>query len=319
MRGFWPAAAMVPLLGCGYVGDVQPPALYIPVAVTDLKAVQRGAKLYLTFTPPIKTTEQLPVAQPGEVDLRVGPAAQGNFDVNAWASTATRVSAEAEIGSFVGKEIFAAVRTRGVRDRWSDWSNVVAVSIAAPLAKPADFQVAADAAGVRLSWKHPTPSGSRFRVFRQAEKEERPTLIESKAATPWIDRTALYGVPYRYQVQAAIDAGGGEAESELSDAVAITAVDTFAPAVPKALTAIAGLSSIELAWERNTEADFRGYHIYRAAGEGSFERLGEPTEAPAYSDKSVQAGLSYRYAVTAVDQKGNESARSEPIAIAAPQ
>ncbi len=323
-RWIWPLGAVLCLSGCGYVGDVQPPALNIPMAVLDLSALQRGGKLKFSFTPPAMTTDRLPIDQPGEIDLRIAPPGDGRFDVNAWADGANRVTAngpqaEADVAAFEGKQIFAAVRTRGPKGRWSEWSNVVVIAVAPVLQKPLDFKAAADAAGVRLAWNHRGPEGTRYRVFRQSAQEEKPRLIEPKAANPYADGTAEFGKPYKYQVQAAIDAGTQEAESDFSETVEITPVDTFAPAVPAGLNALAGLNAIELAWDRNTETDFRGYHVYRAVGGGEFERIGELTEAPAFSDKSIQAGTSYRYAVASVDQKGNESGKSEPVAITAPQ
>ena len=57
---------------------------------------------------------------------------------------------------------------------------------------------------------------------------------------------------------------------------------------------------------------FKGYHVYRAEGDGEFQKIATLVEAPAYSDATAQKGKRYRYAVTAVDTSGNESARSNP-------
>ena len=96
----------------------------------------------------------------------------------------------------------------------------------------------------------------------------------------------------------------------MSETLAITPADIFPPAVPGALTAEPGVGAIELAWDRNAEPDFRGYNIYRSVEDGPFEKIASLIEAPAYSDRQVEAGKRYRYAVTAVDQVGNESERS---------
>ena len=40
-----------------------------------------------------------------------------------------------------------------------------------------------------------------------------------------------------------------------------------------------------------------------------FPEVGDLVETPAYSDHAVESGKRYRYAVSAVDQLGNESAR----------
>ena len=113
-------------------------------------------------------------------------------------------------------------------------------------------------------------------------------------------------------------AGASEAQSDLSDTQVVTPVDTFPPAVPTGLNAIATAESVELVWDRNTEADLAGYRLYRAPAAGAFEKLADIAEAPSYSDRKVESGKQYRYAVSAVDRLGNESARSEPVAVTAP-
>ena len=45
-------------------------------------------------------------------------------------------------------------------------------------------------------------------------------------------------------------------------------------------------------------------------GEGAFEKAAEVGRIPTWSDRAVERGKTYRYAVTAFDQAGNESARS---------
>jgi fibronectin type 3 domain-containing protein len=95
-------------------------------------------------------------------------------------------------------------------------------------------------------------------------------------------------------------------------------VDRFPPAVPSGLTALAGPSSIELSWDPNTEPDFAGYSVYRAAGGGAFERIAGPLSTPSVSDKEARPGVKYRYVVSAVDQAGNESPRSNAVEISMP-
>jgi fibronectin type 3 domain-containing protein len=88
--------------------------------------------------------------------------------------------------------------------------------------------------------------------------------------------------------------------------------------VPGGLHAAAAPNSIELAWERNTEPDLAGYRLYRAAADGAFEKIAEVSQVPSYSDHKVEHGKTYRYAVSAVDQSGNESARSAVVEVTQP-
>jgi fibronectin type 3 domain-containing protein len=87
-------------------------------------------------------------------------------------------------------------------------------------------------------------------------------------------------------------------------------VDTFAPAIPSGLAAVAGVASIDLSWAQNTEDDLAAYNVYRAVEDGAFAIYAEKIGVPAFTDAKVEAGKRYRYVITAVDQTGNESMRS---------
>ena len=140
-------------------------------------------------------------------------------------------------------------------------------------------------------------------------------LLGGSESPEYADTTAEFGKSYEYLVQALGE--DDTQQSEVSAPVRITPADTFAPAAPAGLTALVGTGSIELAWERNTEPDFRAYRVYRSVDGGEFARVGEDVETPAYSDRSVEPGKRYRYAVSSVDQAGNESSRSAIVEPAA--
>jgi fibronectin type 3 domain-containing protein len=80
---------------------------------------------------------------------------------------------------------------------------------------------------------------------------------------------------------------------------------------------VASTGSIELLWDRSTASDLAGYRIYRAQGTGPLARIGETRESPTYSDRNIEAGKVYRYAVTAFDNAGNESGMSAPVEVTA--
>jgi fibronectin type 3 domain-containing protein len=48
------------------------------------------------------------------------------------------------------------------------------------------------------------------------------------------------------------------------------------------------------------------------------EKIADVSVVPSYSDRKVEHGKTYRYAVAAVDQAGNESPRSAAIDVAMP-
>ncbi len=107
-----------------------------------------------------------------------------------------------------------------------------------------------------------------------------------------------------------------EVEGEDTPEVKVFADDVFPPAVPSGLQAVfSGPGQqpfIDLIWTPDTDADLAGYNIYRREDGGTPVRLNsELAKAPAFRDTSVQPGKAYYYWVSAVDLRGNESARSE--------
>jgi hypothetical protein len=134
-----------------------------------------------------------------------------------------------------------------------------------------------------------------------------------------IDRTARFGETYRYQVQGVekltLDGHAVELVSSMSEPAAIFTKDTFPPAVPQQLDAVADPAShaIDLSWSAGSEPDLAGYIVYRREAAGAqAERISGPSllATPAFHDAQAKPGTAYAYSVSAVDQAGNESARS---------
>ena len=278
----------------------------------------------VTFTIPPLTTEGLPVKQIGGIELRVGPSKSDPFNTDQWASDAAKVEipVPSKIGPvhftfavqpYIGQEVIVGVRAVSTKGRASEWSNFVALHVQPPLTTPAEFRPQLVPQGVLLTWN--APSEPSFHIIRKAQEEQRAAQIGVTTETQYLDAQIQYGKTYEYWVQGV----NGEAQSEYAGPVTAKPEDKFAPAVPSGVAASAGLQTIELAWERNTESDFKGYRVFRAIGDGPFEKIADMIEAPSFSDNKTEAGTRYRYAVSAVDQTGNESERSAPVEATAPQ
>ncbi|MGH9532627.1 MAG: hypothetical protein ACRD2Q_09555, partial [Terriglobales bacterium] len=101
------------------------------------------------------------------------------------------------------------------------------------------------------------------------------------------------------------------------------------PAIPQnvqAVFAAAAQGFIDLTWTPGADADLGGYNVYRrdpvaphrrAASAGDPGEFGpshkinaELVKAPAFRDVQIERGQSYLYSVSAVDLRGNESAKS---------
>ena len=207
------------------------------------------------------------------------------------------------------KEVVIGVKVQGANGKDAGWSNFAIVPVVPAPEQPRGVRGEAVAGGVRVTWQ---AAGGSFRVYRRAG--DAPFAVVATPDRPeWTDTTAENGKPYDYLVQTVVKVGENrEAESEPSATVQVTPVDKFPPAVPAGLQAAASPVSVELAWEPPGDADFAGYRIYRALPGADFALLAE-SAVPSYSDRSVERGKTYRYAVSAFDKSGNESARSDEV------
>jgi fibronectin type 3 domain-containing protein len=313
------------LCGCGYVGEPLPPLLNIPQPVPDLSVVQRGPKIMVQFTLPRLTTEGVGLRQPLDWDLLAAEPGPGEFRIDEWAARAKsvgggtaeegRVQYEIAAAPWIGKDVVFAARVRAANKHLSPWSRPVAVTVIAPPAAPHDLKAENVPQGVRLTWRG---AGPLYNVYRRAGNQKDFVPAGSTEAAEYLDKATEYGQPVHYVVQAVVKTGSADVESDLSEDLLFTPKDLFPPAVPTVLSAVPTTNSIELAWERVTDADLAGYRIYRAPAGGEFAKIGETAETPSYGDRQIESGKVYRYAVTAFDKAGNESKPSEAIEVTAP-
>ena len=139
-----------------------------------------------------------------------------------------------------------------------------------------------------------------------------------------IDKQIQFGETYEYRaqrVQRVTLAGKSlELDGPFSPPVRVEAADVFPPETPIGLAAVATAggngaeTAIDLSWQPNTEADLAGYAVYRREAGSDWQRISgvQPLVGPGFHDANAQAGHTYEYAVTAIDQGGHESGRSAP-------
>jgi len=317
------AAATLLIVGCGSIGTPLPPALHIPQRVVDLSAAQQGDKIVVQFTLPIRTTENLIIQKPITADLGIGPAASP-FIPTIWAAGAKHftdlptdkpsVKYAAPGSPWIGQEVVIAVQILGDKDRSAGWSNPVTLSVVPPLPPPAGLEALPVSEGIRLVWKGDAPT---YRILRRGVGDEEPAALGETDRRTYTDTTIEYNKTYRYSVEAFRTSADVRASSERTPEIEITPKDIWPPPVPSGLAAIAAPGRVELAWDRNPAPDIAGYSIYRAEDDGPFTKIGEARQGPTYSDRTVTAGKTFRYSVSAFDQIPNESEKSAPVSVLA--
>lgn len=327
MRGAFPllVVAGLGLAGCGYIGPPLPPALGIPLPITDLRGVQRGGQIVVVFTPPTDTTDKVLLKEVPEIELRVGENLKENFEINRWSGDSKRIPVvELKAGvvemsfpaeEWTGREVVVVARALGPSKRPGEWSNLLVLQVKPTPLAPQGLTVRSAAMGPYLEWKG---EGSQWRVWRMEEGAKEPVVLGVCGEPTWLDQTAELGKVYTYMVQQLSGDGERPAESEISVEARLKYEDKTVPAIPFGLTVITGLNTVELSWDRNTEADLKGYQMYRAEGNGALAKLGAVVDKPTFSDGQVVSGKKYRYAVAAVDEVGNESKACAVVEVIAP-
>jgi hypothetical protein len=323
-------AAALFLWGCGFPGPVQPPSLHIPVAINDLSVQQRAGKVAYSFTLPELTTDNTAINNLKTVDLRIGPNVTP-FDYGTWAGaakpvavpepveapartgggTVLRIESSFPAGDWVDKYVVAAVRTAQKDERFSQWSNLIRIAIVNPPQTPI-LKAESDPKGIKLTIQ-PAQKDIEFHVLRQGPNDPQPVQAGIAKGTEFVDTGADYSVKYRYTAIAVSTVEHANAESSVSAPFEITAADRFPPSPPLNVTALASTNSIEVSWERSPEPDTKGYFVYRSVDGGAFVKLKDMAAIPAFSDKDVQPGKKYRYQVSAIDVRNNESKPSNSV------
>ncbi|WP_261300554.1 S-layer homology domain-containing protein [Paenibacillus andongensis] len=185
-----------------------------------------------------------------------------------------------------------------------------------PPAVPAGLQTAAGIESAALQWTAVSDadlSGYNVYVSTDGGTTWNPALNAGNV-TQYTVTGLTAGVSYTFAVTAVDTSGNESAKSATVQATPLPAPDRTPPSVPAGLQAVAGIESAALQWTAVSDADLSGYNVYVSADGGTTwnpaVNAGNVTQ---YTVTGLTAGVSYTFAVTAVDTSGNESAKSTTV------
>ena len=225
-----------------------------------------------------------------------------------------------------------AVEVLNAGGRSAGLSNQVRVSLVRTLPSPREFAARVTGQGVVLTWANDVPPASSaavhyvYRVYRRMEGSADQILAGELPAgrdpiLTLTDSNIEWQKTYEYHAETVtVVAQENKPEIQVEGAdtpeIKVFADDVFPPAVPSGLQAVASgpgqKTFVDLVWAPVTDVDLDGYNVYRhEEGSAPVKVNASLLKTPAYRDESVVAGKTYLYSVSAVDVRGNESARSE--------
>lgn len=143
--------------------------------------------------------------------------------------------------------------------------------------------------------------------------------VASTLGRVYVDTTAQAGATYEYRIEFVRN---NDAPSGATAHGRIRVADAGVSA-PEQLEAQAGDNRVDLTWSyapfaRAAQDLVAGFHVYRAEGDATFERitalpLPRTDRQALYRDDAARNGVTYRYALRAVDLAGRESGPSNVV------
>jgi chitodextrinase len=127
----------------------------------------------------------------------------------------------------------------------------------------------------------------------------------------YLDEGVTEGLTYSYEVRA-VDLSNNSSDRSAAAVVTPGGADNTPPSVPRSVVATEqAVSTVQVTWLASTDnVGIQSYLIYRDGGYVGWSQAGTLS----FTEAGLTEGLTYLYAVRAVDLAGNNSARSVPVA-----
>jgi hypothetical protein len=291
------------LAACGKVGDPRPPIIRITTRV-DLSVSQNGYQAFLTWTNPAKYVDGNAATDTGVVHVFRNGAEIGTVPATA---AGQPQSFAVDVANAVGMELTFTIQH--VLPKASKPSPVSTVARITPVnvpGPPGGIVATVDQDKVVLVWPRPerNPELVAGYLVQRADKPA-PEQVPNPR---FEDGEFEVGKTYRYTVTAL--RGNPQILGDGSVVKDVVAIDETRPAMPVGLDIISiGDDAVFLQWQQNSEADLKGYTVYRSDRPDTPIPVGNTN---GYTDREYVSGKGISYQIVAVDASGNTSDKSAP-------
>ena len=283
------------LTGCGKVGEPLPPFIRIPEAINDLAVRQSGNDLVLTWTNPARYIDGSAATDLSRIQIRSNDSVLTSVKVTA---AAQQQSLTIPVGAAfdVLRSFAAMAETAG--GKMSGISNTVSISPAVVPGRVGRLLAVVDQRRITLTWERPQEHPELADGYQVSRVE--PAESQLVRVTRYEDTRYRPGEMYTYQVTAM----RGMIPGVGPEVVSVMIEDKTAPQVPTGLDIVPSDTGAFITWSANSETDLSGYRIFR----NQMPVSDRPITTNSFFDPDYRPGISY--AVSAVDEFGNESGRS---------
>lgn len=214
-----------------------------------------------------------------------------------------------------------AVVTEGLAAK-SELSNLISIQPLDAAVPPATLKALATPEGVILEWPAPKKSISGgdapvivgYNVYRDDVVINTSPVTETRYTD-----APPYG-EHQYRVTAVASVGPPRIESLPSPLATAHFRDLVPPPAPVNVSALIETRIIRLLWDAVDAPDLAGYNVYRYEGTARLKMtpIG-PLKSPFFGDEGPDPGITYVYAVTSIDNNGNESAETKSMPVLVPK
>ena len=318
--------ALLVLVSCGKKAGPVPIKVAKAGMIADLKAEEKDAVIFLSFTPPLQVE---PKKKDDEANVKIAA-----FRVFKGCGTClgdvqplkTIVLDEKKGYTMAGGRLYFydddvtdgneyayRVYPVTVKGTQGEASNTATITWKQPPGPPGPVKAEGSDSRVELSWTK--QEGHLYNIYRY-DNGMYPVLPLNPRPIPtplYMDAGLTNGQTYLYEVrQVRESAPGIEGEGAK---VSATPKDQTPPAPPMLVKAGKKGNTIVISWEANTEKDLAGYNVYRIVGSKPVKTNTAPVKENRYTDTQAPDSRFIAYHVTAVDTAGNESSPSQEAII----